>query len=80
MVNYFFFELMVTQEHEETKATLAKLRDELTAVKKESHKRKKLLVAQQQLMSAGSGSYNKVSPFALYQTIPSFNDPENEAC
>ncbi|XP_053404579.1 cilium assembly protein DZIP1L-like isoform X4 [Mercenaria mercenaria] len=47
------------EEHEETKATLAKLKDELTAVKKESHKRKKLLVAQQQLIHAGSGSYNK---------------------
>ena len=30
------------------------------AVKKESHKRKKLLIAQQQLIHAGSGSYNKV--------------------
>ncbi|XP_060561608.1 cilium assembly protein DZIP1L-like isoform X2 [Ruditapes philippinarum] len=47
------------EEHEETKATLAKLKEELTAVKKESHKRKKLLVAQQQLIHAGSGSYNK---------------------
>ncbi|KAL4220080.1 Zinc finger protein dzip1 [Mactra antiquata] len=46
-------------EHEETKASLAKLKEELSAVKKESHKRKKLLIAQQQLIHAGSGSYNK---------------------
>jgi len=39
---------------------MAKLKDEITAVKKESHKRKKLLIAQQHLMHAGVGSYNKV--------------------
>ena len=49
------------QDHEETKAELAKQKEELVAVKKESHKRKKLLIAQQQLIHAGSGSYNKVS-------------------
>lgn len=47
------------EEHEETKTNLAKLKEELTAVKKESHKRKKLLIAQQQLIHAGSGSCNK---------------------
>lgn len=44
---------------------MEKLKEELTAVKKESHKRKKLLIAQQQLMHAGVGSYNKVSPYRL---------------
>ena len=36
------------------------MKKELTEVKRESHKRKKLLIAQQQLMHAGAGSYNKV--------------------
>ena len=49
------------QDHEATKAELAKQKEELVAVKKESHKRKKLLIAQQQLIHAGSGSYNKVN-------------------
>lgn len=47
------------QDHEATKAELGKQKEELMAVKKESHKRKKLLIAQQQLIHAGSGSYNK---------------------
>ena len=48
------------QDHAETKAQLEKVKKELTDTKKESHKRKKLLMAQQQLIHAGSGSYNKV--------------------
>ncbi|KAL3846509.1 hypothetical protein ACJMK2_017489 [Sinanodonta woodiana] len=47
------------EDHEKTKKTLEELNRELTEVKKESHKRKKLLIAQQQLIHAGSGSYNK---------------------
>ncbi|XP_052784003.1 cilium assembly protein DZIP1L-like isoform X2 [Mya arenaria] len=47
------------EEHDETKASLVKLKEELAAVKKESHKRKKLLIAQQQLIHAGPGTYNK---------------------
>ena len=42
------------------KQDLEAAQKELTEVKKESHKRKKMLVAQQQLMYAGNESYNKV--------------------
>lgn len=48
------------QESAKTKEELEKQKKELTDVKKESHKRKKLLIAQQHLIHAGSGSYNKV--------------------
>lgn len=48
------------QDHAETKAQLEKVKKDLAETKKESHKRKKLLMAQQQLIHAGSGSYNKV--------------------
>ncbi len=48
-------------EHEETKKTLEKQKDELNEVKKESHKRKKMLIAQQQMLTAGTNSYHKVS-------------------
>ncbi|KAL5004931.1 hypothetical protein ScPMuIL_018387 [Solemya velum] len=47
------------EDHYETKKTIEKLKQELAEVKKESHKRKNLLMAQQQLIHAGSGSYNK---------------------
>ncbi|KAK3586230.1 hypothetical protein CHS0354_014051 [Potamilus streckersoni] len=47
------------EDHEKTKKAVEDLNRELTEVKKESHKRKKLLIAQQQLIHAGSGSYNK---------------------
>lgn len=49
------------QEQNESKLAIEKLKQEIADVKKESHKRKKLLMAQQQLIHAGSGSYNKVS-------------------
>ena len=42
------------------KTELDTLQKEMVEVKKESHKRKKLLIAQQQLMYAGNESYNKV--------------------
>ncbi|XP_060079369.1 cilium assembly protein DZIP1-like isoform X2 [Ylistrum balloti] len=47
------------EEQNETKQAEDKLKQQLADVKKESHKRKKLLMAQQQLIHAGSGSYNK---------------------
>ncbi|OWF49665.1 zinc finger protein Dzip1-like [Mizuhopecten yessoensis] len=47
------------EEQGEMKQSEEKLKQQLTDVKKESHKRKKLLMAQQQLIHAGSGSYNK---------------------
>ncbi|GFO28330.1 Zinc finger protein dzip1 [Plakobranchus ocellatus] len=47
------------QETEKVKAELETLQKEVAEVKKESHKRKKLLIAQQQLMYAGNESYNK---------------------
>ncbi|KAK3094724.1 hypothetical protein FSP39_005449 [Pinctada imbricata] len=47
------------QEHNDTKKLLEKTKQDLSDCKKESHKRKKLLMAQQQLIHAGSGSYNK---------------------
>lgn len=47
------------EEQNEVKQTEEKLKQQLADVKKESHKRKKLLMAQQQLIHAGSGSYNK---------------------
>lgn len=50
----------IVQDHAETKAQLEKVKKDLAETKKESHKRKKLLMAQQQLIHAGSGSYNKV--------------------
>ena len=50
----------VIGEHEETKKLVEKTRDELTQVKKESHKRKKMIIAQQQIIQAGTDSYNKV--------------------
>jgi zinc finger protein DZIP1 len=43
------------------KQELEAVKKELNSVKVESHKRKKLLIAQQQLMHAGVGSYNKVN-------------------
>ncbi|XP_052217759.1 cilium assembly protein DZIP1L-like isoform X1 [Dreissena polymorpha] len=52
------------EEHEQTKATLEKLKEELAAVKKESHKRKKLLIAQQHLITAGTDAQNKC-PFCI---------------
>lgn len=51
----------ILQEQDKVKQELETLRKELVEVKRESHKRKKLLIAQQQLMHAGAGSYNKVS-------------------
>ena len=60
-LGYYNVNCVIFQDHEATKAELAKQKEELVAVKKESHKRKKLLIAQQQLIHAGSGSYNKVS-------------------
>ncbi|XP_046557569.1 zinc finger protein DZIP1L-like [Haliotis rubra] len=47
------------EDHNELQKQVEKLQQELSDVKKESHKRKKLLMAQQQMMHAGSGSYNK---------------------
>ncbi|XP_033759384.1 zinc finger protein Dzip1-like [Pecten maximus] len=47
------------EEQNEVKQAEDKLKQQLADVKKESHKRKKLLMAQQQLIHAGSGSYNK---------------------
>lgn len=47
------------EEQEKVKQELEDVRKELATVKAESHKRKKLLIAQQQLMHAGSGSYQK---------------------
>ena len=49
------------QEHEETKKALAKATNDLVEVKRESHKRKKLLMTQQQMIQTGANSYNKVS-------------------
>ncbi|GFR94781.1 zinc finger protein DZIP1 [Elysia marginata] len=46
-------------ETEKVKTELETLQKEMVEVKKESHKRKKLLIAQQQLMYAGNESYNK---------------------
>lgn len=54
------------QDHAETKAQLEKVKKDLAETKKESHKRKKLLMAQQQLIHAGSGSYNKVKGEQLW--------------
>jgi rubrerythrin len=44
------------QESAKAKEELENQKKELTDVKKESHKRKKLLIAQQHLIHAGSGS------------------------
>ena len=52
---YFFY-----KEHEGTKASIEKQRSELSEVKKESHKRKKMLAAQQQMIVSGVESYHKV--------------------
>ena len=55
------------------------MKKELTEVKRESHKRKKLLIAQQQLMHAGAGSYNKVGvtasgiPLACYFQVMKYS-------
>lgn len=57
----------VVQDHAETKAQLEKVKKDLAETKKESHKRKKLLMAQQQLIHAGSGSYNKVQQEQLWK-------------
>ena len=56
---------LLSKEHEETKQTLEKQREELNEVKKESHKRKKMLIAQQQMLTAGTNSYHKVSQFIV---------------
>ena len=47
------------EEHEETKKLLEKNNQDLSELKKECHKRKKMLMAQQQILQAGSNSYNK---------------------
>ena len=49
------------QEHSETSRQLERQQQELTEVKKESHKRKKMLVAQQHIINNGNtNNYNKV--------------------
>ena len=53
--------LSLLQEHEETKKALTKSASDLAEIKRESHKRKKLLMTQQQMIQTGPGSYNKVS-------------------
>ena len=40
---------------------------ELVEVKKESHKRKKMLLAQQHMLQAGANSYNKVCMIRKYK-------------
>ncbi|XP_070173911.1 cilium assembly protein DZIP1L-like isoform X2 [Littorina saxatilis] len=47
------------EDENKLKKELEAMKKELTEVKRESHKRRKLLIAQQQLMHAGAGSYNK---------------------
>lgn len=61
------FHVFCFQDHAETKAQLEKVKKDLAETKKESHKRKKLLMAQQQLIHAGSGSYNKVQQEQLWK-------------
>ena len=48
------------QEHEQIKKQMEKTQGELAEVKKECHKRKKMLVAQQQILQDGANAYNKV--------------------
>lgn len=40
---------------------LEKVKEELAEVKKESHKRKKMILAQQTILQSGPNSFNKVS-------------------
>ena len=40
---------------------MQKTQSELAEVKKECHKRKKMLVAQQQILQDGANAYNKVN-------------------
>ncbi|CAD5118268.1 DgyrCDS6986 [Dimorphilus gyrociliatus] len=47
------------QELSEREGKAEKLQSELHDVKRESHKRKKMLIAQQQIMHAGANSYHK---------------------
>lgn len=57
---FYYYFLKESNEHENK---TQKLQNELFDIKKESHKRKKLLIAQQQIMHAGANSYHKVNNF-----------------
>ena len=52
--------MMLFQESEAAKKSAVDLKAELGEVKKECHKRKKMLIAQQQMLQAGANAYNKV--------------------
>ena len=61
------------QEHEQTKRVLDKQNIDIGEIKKESHKRKKMLAAQQQIIHAGANSYNKVMSIADYPGVIAVN-------
>ena len=54
------------QESEASKKGVADAKAEVSELKKECHKRKKMLIAQQQMLQAGANSYNKVTPTAAH--------------
>ena len=59
-VNRCEAQLAVLQEHDDTRKSLTKTTNDLVEVKRESHKRKKLLTTQQHIIQTGPNAYNKV--------------------
>ena len=53
------------QNYDNKENTIKKQLEVISSVKKESHKRKKLLIAQQQIMHAGTESYHKVRQYTF---------------
>ena len=53
--------LCLWQEQQKLRKDLEAMKVEMSEVKHESHKRKKMLVVQQQYMHSGTGGYRKVA-------------------